>query len=78
MRAAQNRTDSQQSCRAVAVSVRSREKFGEPLRHRRGSEARRNEINGLQSRECERAVAQAIFSRLLRQRTKESSPHVAA
>ena len=45
--------------------MRSCEKFGEPLRHRRGSEARRNDINSLQSRECERAVARAIFSRLL-------------
>ena len=48
-----------------AATVRSCEKFGEPLPHRRGSEARRNDINSLQSRECERAVAQAISSRLL-------------
>ena len=51
--------------RAASVSVRSCEKFGQPLRHRRGSEARRNAINRLQSRECERAVAPTIFSKLL-------------
>jgi hypothetical protein len=39
-------------------------KFGQPLRYRRGSEALSNAINRLQSRECERAVAQGIFSRL--------------
>ena len=35
---------------------------GQPLRYRRGSEARRNAIKLLQSRECERAVAPAILS----------------